>query len=247
MGGPPLTPHARLRWAIVKRIVSELEPATILEIGCGQGGFGARLARRARYLGVEPDPTSFTVARHRIESVGGTVVNTRVEALPAHSEFDLVCAFEVLEHIEDDAQALAAWRAYLKPGGHLLLSTPAWQTRFHHADRLVGHYRRYSPTDLTTLLTDTGYADAKVILYGWPLGYLLEAVRNRLAATRGVAQEEGSNPTTMEARTARSGRLFQPKTVTGAIIHVGVAPFAALQRLRPNTGTSLVCLARRDD
>ena len=57
-----------------------------------------------------------------------------------------MCAFEVLEHIDDDALALKQWREYLRPSGWLLLSVPAHQDQYGAADELVGHYRRYDAT-----------------------------------------------------------------------------------------------------
>ena len=45
----------RLRFDVVSRVVDDLAPRTVLEVGCGQGAVGARLATRATYVGVEPD------------------------------------------------------------------------------------------------------------------------------------------------------------------------------------------------
>src|SRR5580700_5437077 len=77
----PLTPNASLRYDLVQRML----PAgvtDVLEVGCGQGAAGARLAQRFRYLGVEPDRESWEVARRRIAAVGrGEVRNVTVDAL----------------------------------------------------------------------------------------------------------------------------------------------------------------------
>ena len=80
---PPLAPRAALRWAVVGREVRKLAPATILELGCGQGGFGARLAQLAQYTAVEPDETSCSVAYARITPHGGTVINGDHTQAPA--------------------------------------------------------------------------------------------------------------------------------------------------------------------
>jgi SAM-dependent methyltransferase len=241
---PPLPPNAAMRWSVVRRFVDRLAPKTILEIGCGQGAFGARLAPRASYLAVEPDVTSFAVAKRRIEFAGGRIRNATSNAIEHESAYDLVCAFEVLEHIEDDAAALKSWRDLVAPGGHILLSMPAWQERFNHWDKMVGHYRRYSPDQCHDVLTTAGFAEVKVVVYGWPLGYVTENVRSRIAAKRGAAHE-GDGAASMQERTASSGRVLQPKTVAGVAVQLATSPFIALQRLRPTRGTGVVVCATR--
>ena len=236
----PLTPNAWLRYAVVKRI---LPPGItdVLEIGCGHGALGARLAQRYRYLGVEPDQASWTVAQRRVSAVGpGEVRNISVEAL-GDERFDLVCAFEVLEHIEDDAATVKDWAARLRPGGWLLLSVPAGQRRFGPADELAGHFRRYDPAVMAALLTSCGFGEIEVRKYGFPLGYLLETGRNMIARRRLAATGTQS----IAERTAGSGRLLQPSGGRlGAAIRWGTAPFRTIQRAFPNTGTGLVVVAR---
>src|SRR5215468_7957126 len=236
---PPLTPMGALRWSVVRRLIDEIRPATVLELGCGQGGFGVRLAERSRYIGCEPDAESCAVAQRRIEPLGGEVLPGTSE-LVGDRTFDLVCAFEVLEHIEDDAGALASWAEHLGPGGALVVSVPAWPDRFGPMDELVGHYRRYTPEQLDGLLLKAGCAEVRHVLYGWPLGFALEAARDRIAQGRGDA-----SASSMAARSATSGRLFQPKRLTGAAVRAATGPFTVLSRLRPTVGTGLVAVGRR--
>jgi SAM-dependent methyltransferase len=230
-----------LRWDLVQRRLAEIRPRTVLEIGCGQGAAGARLASMSEYVGVEPDPASCQVAKRRIAPLGGRVVRGDHTAVPAGTRYDLACALEVLEHIEDDKGALADWVEHVRPGGHLLLSVPAWPHRFGAMDRLVGHFRRYSPEEMHELLSGAGLTEVSVRLYGWPLGYALEAVRNRVAAGRA----EQVRQTPVEERTAGSGRLLQPRALVGAAVRAGTAPFRYLQRARPRHGTGIVAVARR--
>ena len=252
----PLAPNARLRWSVVARQVEAIAPRTVLEIGCGGGAFGARIAGRpgVDYLGVEPDPTSYEVARGRIEPRGGAVRNESSSDLPSGSDFDLVCAFEVLEHLEDDVAALEEWTTHVRPGGHLLLSVPAFQSRFNPWDTMVGHFRRYEPDGLRSLLEAAGYVDVDVTVYGWPLGLATENVRGRIAGRRlaggavGGSTAEGGSAApadTFAERTASSARQLQPSDVLGPVVTLAVSPFTALQRLRPHAGTGLVALGRR--
>ena len=238
--GAPLTPNAWLRYDVVARML----PAgvrDVLEVGCGQGALGARLAQRYDYLGLEPDEASCAVAQRRIKAAGrGEVRNIRLDAL-GPGQFDLVCAFEVLEHIEDDAAAVRQWAARLRPGGWLMLSVPAHQRRYGPADELVGHFRRYDPAAITALLASCGLTDIEVRQYGFPLGYALEAARNMIGRRR-LAAAPGRS---VAERTAASGRLLQPASgARGAAARYGTAPFRLLQRGFPGTGTGLVVLAR---
>jgi glycosyltransferase involved in cell wall biosynthesis/SAM-dependent methyltransferase len=236
----PLTPNAWLRYDVITRV---LPPGItdVLEVGCGQGSLGARLTQRYRYVGVEPDETSWTVAKRRLSALGeGEVRNIPFGEL-GDERFDLVCAFEVLEHIEDDATTLKEWATRLRPGGWLLLSVPAHQRRFAKADEMAGHFRRYDPEAMTALLTSCGFTDIQIRQYGFPLGFVLEAGRNQIARRR-LAASAGQS---LAERTAGSGRLLQPSGgMIGGLTRWGTAPFRVVQRAFPNTGTGLVVVAK---
>ncbi|HEX8347851.1 MAG TPA: class I SAM-dependent methyltransferase [Actinoplanes sp.] len=239
---PPLGPRTWLRYDLVSRAVDAVRPGNILDIGCGQGSVGVRLARRARYLGVEPDARAAEIARGRIAPLGGTVLDGDHRAVPAGRDYDLVCAFEVLEHLEDDAAMLAVWASFVRPGGHLLVTVPAWPDRFGPMDVTAGHIRRYTPDQLTDLIRGAGLEPAQVRLYGWPIAYGLEAVRNAVDAAA-LARE--SRDVALAERTAGSGRRTQPNRALGAVSAAAVTPFRYLQRLAPRRGVGLVALARR--
>lgn len=239
---PPLSIKAWLRWDVVARRLAQLQPRTVLEVGCGQGSMGARVADGRTYLGVEPDESSYVVARERVGNFGGTVILGTHQAVPTGSTYDLVCAFEVLEHIEDDHAALADWVTFVRPGGHLLLSVPGFQAMFGPMDTHAGHFRRYEPDDLRQLLEAAGLQDVQLTVYGWPLSYALEIVRNRVDAKK-LAATSNLSPADL---TAASGRTFQPsKRMTGEAVRLATLPFRYLQRVRPAAGTGLIVVARK--
>ncbi len=239
----PLAPRAALRWDVVRRFASDVAPSTILEIGCGMGAMGMRLARLAEYTAVEPDDRSFATAHARITPVGGTVLQGDHTTVPEGRQYDLVCAFEVLEHISDDDGALKDWLDLVRPGGRLLLSVPAEPEKFGPWDTMVGHYRRYDAEQLTARLTAAGAVVQTVTHYAWPLGYLMEWVRNAIAARRQIDEDD-----TPEDRSTSSGRSLQPrKVVIGRAVELAVFPWARLQRLHPRGGPGLVALATRPE
>lgn len=236
----PLAPNAWLRYELIKRMVPT-DISDVLEIGCGQGAVGARLAQRYRYLGLEPDQASYAVASERIRAAGqGEVRNIAVEDL-GDEQFDLICAFEVLEHIEDDAAALKEWTGRLRAHGWLLLSVPAHQHRYGPFDELVGHFRRYDPEAMTALLASVGFTVVQMRQSGFPLGFALEAGRNVIGRRRLATAATAS----VAERTAGSGRLLQPSgRMRGTATRWATAPFRVMERAFPNTGTGLIVLAR---
>ncbi|SFR86336.1 Methyltransferase domain-containing protein [Agromyces sp. CF514] len=238
---PPLAPRALLRWSLVRRHVDRIDPVRIIEFGCGEGSVGARLAPGRDYLGVEPDSTSAARATEVVSPAGGRVLNAFPSSVDLGEPADLVCAFEVLEHIDDDSTALGEWVAAAKPGGRVLLSVPAFAHRFGASDVRSGHFRRYEPEALRELMQQAGLVDVRVEVYAWPLGYLLEAVRNRRDG-RIVAASEA----TIQDFTAASGRTGQPRSrLLGAAILIGTSPFLVLQRLNRRRGTGLVAVGTR--
>lgn len=242
---PPLSPNGWLRWAVVSRLLPP-DATDVLEVGCGQGGFGARLALRYRYVGVEPDAVSAQVARSRLTLLGSghdsEVRHGDLSVLGPQERFDLVCAFEVIEHIEDDETALHDWADRLRPGGWLLLSTPAHQARFGAADEMVGHFRRYEPAALAAQLVSAGLVQPQVTHFGMPLGYALEAGRNAVGRRRLARLAD----TTMTTRSHGSGRLLQPSRPGAATLaQLGTLPFRVVQRAFPHRGPGLVARARK--
>lgn len=79
-------------------------------------------------------------------------------ALPfADATFDVVGAFDVLEHCEPESLALAELRRVLVPGGRLLLSVPAYQWAWSGHDVANGHHRRYTRARATRVLRAAGF------------------------------------------------------------------------------------------
>ncbi len=243
MKTPPLSIHAWLRFDAIRRLLVHVEPRNVLEIGVGQGSVGVLLADRFDYIGVELDEQAAFTARRRLERYGhdgARLLHGGLEQVSGR-QFDLVCAFEVLEHCDDDRATLAEWQTFVAAGGALLLSVPANPGRFAEADEKAGHFRRYGRPDLERALESAGFADVRMLNYGVPAGYVLEAARNVLA------RRKLRRRLTYEARTLESGRWLQPPEWAALITRVLAVPLCRLQRpfMQSDRGTGLVALAMR--
>jgi SAM-dependent methyltransferase len=242
---PPLSPAAWLRFDAVRRALAVVPHRRILEVGAGEGALAWRLAQVSDYVGLEPDVESFNTTSRRLAALGrGRVHCATTRDLRSEHDclFDLICGFEILEHLEDDEDELLRWHSFLEPRGSILVSVPAHRGRFAAADRTVGHIRRYDRSDLEQLLIRTGYEIITLECWGAGLGHLLEGARNVLA--------KGTPPLRANAASARSGRWLQPKgRLVGLAASLVAAPFRVLQApfRKSGFGIGWVALARREE
>jgi cyclopropane fatty-acyl-phospholipid synthase-like methyltransferase len=241
---PPLSVHAWLRYCTIESLLARIQPRRVLEIGVGQGSVGVFLARHYEvYTGIDLDETALATARNRFRRCGvdeGALLFGGLEQVKGR-EFDLVCAFEVLEHLEHDVAALTEWRSHVVPAGWICLSVPANPRRFARADETAGHYRRYTRESLSRALEAAGFSNLRVLSYGFPVGYLLEASRNVMA--RRYLRTTAS----YEERTLASGRWLQPPDGAARLMEVISRPLCRLQRpfTTHELGTGIVALAQR--
>ncbi len=93
------------------------------------------------------------VACRHLEKAGGQIHVGPFETLQyPESSFDLICLFDVIEHISDDQAVFRQLSHLLADGGTLFFSVPLYAHAWTSFDTLVGHYRRYEPADLIALL-----------------------------------------------------------------------------------------------
>lgn len=89
----------------------------------------------------------------RLRQAGACADSGMIGELPFEDGvFDLVCAMDILEHVEDDVGAVNELTRVLAPGGTLLISVPLHQSHWTAFDDFVGHCRRYEPAALISLL-----------------------------------------------------------------------------------------------
>lgn len=136
--------------ALIRRKAMPSEGAELLEIGCGTGHNLAMLSQFGHVQALEVDSAAREIAEQRL---GKPVLSAPLPELAGvpKRHFDLVGAFDVIEHIEDDAAALGAIATCLKPGGKFVATVPAHQWMWSAHDVVNHHKRRYSIGQFRTL------------------------------------------------------------------------------------------------
>lgn len=156
---------------------------TILEAGCGTGGNLSMLARHGRVHGFEPEPVALQYATER--NAGVVAQGTLPNAIPFGTQsFGLIALFDVLEHVEHDAAALAALHARLHHGGALLLTVPAFAFLWSEHDRTLHHFKRYQTSEIRALLEGAGFEVSYLSYYNFFLFPIVYAVRRFCPVTR---------------------------------------------------------------
>ncbi|TAN78254.1 MAG: class I SAM-dependent methyltransferase [Magnetospirillum sp.] len=164
---------------------------TVVEVGAGLGGTTGLLhSGQAAWVCLEPDPAMAGDITAAI-TAGRLPPSCRVEigivadllARGHEGRYDSVVYIDVLEHIENDRGELAAALRLLKPGGHLVVLSPAFSWLYTPFDRAVGHFRRYHRASLLGI----GPAGARPVRVRYldSVG-LLASLANRLLLRSGM-------------------------------------------------------------
>jgi SAM-dependent methyltransferase len=135
----------------------------VLEVGAGHGTITARLAPgRELVTALELEATYVERLRRRfrgnpvVEPLQGDVLTADPEVFRAR-RYDTIVLSNVLEHLEDDARAVATFARILSPGGRLIVFVPAHPALFGTLDTAVGHHRRYTARTLRAVLEGGGF------------------------------------------------------------------------------------------
>lgn len=152
--------HRYQNW-IVELFKPTLHGETV-EFGAGTGSISSRLLSAVDRLTLVEPSSQLIPKLHerfdgedRVDIVAKTLEKWAVET-PDH-RYDCVVMVNVLEHIENDREAVQELFRVLRPGGHLMIMVPALQMLFSKLDTYYGHYRRYDMPMLRSVVDGPGF------------------------------------------------------------------------------------------
>jgi SAM-dependent methyltransferase len=162
--------------SVIRRFAPQGRGLRLLEAGCGTGGNLRMLAEFGRLDAFELDREARAAAGTKAP------VDIRSGRLPddipyERGSFDVIAAFDVIEHVERDVESLARLRDKLAPGGRLFMTVPALPWLWSQHDVTHHHYRRYTRKHLEEVLDRAGLKPVKISYYNTLLFPLIAAVR----------------------------------------------------------------------
>jgi SAM-dependent methyltransferase len=142
---------------MIERFTERRRPLDLLEIGCGTGNVltALRCIPNLRLTGSEIYLHGLRYARMRLPDVD--FIQLDATEIPFDREFDVVGAFDVIEHIASDQQVMREVHDSLRPGGLFIVTVPQYQWMWSRLDEIVRHKRRYSRGELASKLRTAGF------------------------------------------------------------------------------------------
>jgi SAM-dependent methyltransferase len=220
------------RRRLLTRLLRSLEPQRhwrVLEVGVGTGANLPVLAS----LGVKQVVASDWSMEALDHTAVAGVTRARADAtrLPfALAAFDLVLAADVIEHLDDDRTALREFARVLRPGGHLVLTVPAFPSLWGPQDIVAHHRRRYRRSPLLTLMREAGITISGAFYFNYLLFGGIWAMRKVLMRLGVTVHSENEINTPLMNRILT--RVFA--------VDIDSAP-----RIKPPFGVSLCVLGRK--
>ncbi len=176
---------------LATQLLGSVPTGTFLEIGVGSGTFYEVLESRGfRGLCMDLNPLLIGEHQSRKASPDRPVRFVAQDFFSLEESFDLVVAFEVLEHYREDRACLSKWSELLNPGGTLLISVPAHMRQWTSNDTRAGHARRYEKAELSGKLMEQGFQILNCWCYGFPILNWTYPLSQYLTAGNDSGQEE---------------------------------------------------------
>ncbi len=187
----------RLLTKMIRRYAKSLTQPRFLEIGCGTGAFIEELASDTglHITGSEIYIKGLHFAKRRLPQVEFIQYDAKQGVLP--EKFDIIAAFDVIEHIDDDVAAIANIHAMLVDGGHFIVTVPQHKFLWSRLDQIVKHKRRYTRRELVDKLEQRGFTVVRRTSFLFVLFPLMAVVR---LLDRPAANPDSVDDTNFEQR-----------------------------------------------
>lgn len=187
--------------------IEEDRPLKILNIGVATGRTSELLNTYGEVKSVEFDEDCFNFTKENVKDIDlerGSILDLAYE----DSTYDLVCAFDVIEHVEDDQLAVIEMKRVCKSGGQVVLTVPAFMSLWSKHDEVNHHFRRYRVSEIKRLFKENEKIGLATYFNFWlfPVAFIFRKLNNLLSLSE-KGEDTGSDLAISEG-SAISSALF---------------------------------------
>lgn len=231
---------------LLKIYIHDVE--NFLEIGPGLGDVSAYLLRKhPQAKGQLLEFSEQAAAQLQQRFTGQNRISVLTHDLLEESRqarFDLILAFEVLEHIEHDLLALERIYNALIPGGFLVMSVPAHMKKWERSDDWAGHFRRYEKDELQKKLECSGFEIKEIWSYGFPVTTFFYPLR-QIYYRRQLNQFQAQNKAQASKQSGITRPLYAPSW--SPWLACAMQPFFLMQHIAKNSsiGDGWIVMAQK--
>ncbi len=151
-----------------------------LDVGCGVGDLTSHLAKKG-WPGKAIDYSDIAIKRiaPRLSNYPNITVEKR-SIFNENTTYSSLFMWDVIEHIEDDSKFLMKANNLLAPSGFLVMSVPSNPREWRWDDEFYGHFRRYTPSDITKKLKEAGFKTILIWDFSFPVFWLMRRIYTRI-------------------------------------------------------------------
>lgn len=238
-GGSPSLAHSDYWWFVVRAKLIEIVFRPVLPIGGRVLDVGSADAPSNSWMKGLCDRVALDLDPRGLDLAAGDVVGSITDIPFPDAHFDAVSAFDVVEHVSDEKQALDEVFRVLKPGGVFMMAVPAYEWAWTSHDDLQNHHRRYTRRRACRSLRRSEFEVERST-------YAFAGVFPVFAAERFVRRWRERNGNTPELDPNGLVRLPQPSRFQERVLRwASKADEVVLPRLNLPLGSSVFVVARR--
>ena len=177
----------------INEVVEGGSDLKILNVGAGTGFTSQLLEKHGQVKSLEYDEQCFEFVKQKLDI---DIDNGSILELPYDdNEFDLVCAFDVIEHVEDDRLGVEELKRVCKKKGVVVVTVPAYQFLWSKHDEVNHHFRRYKKKQLLNLFKGSGQFLYHSYYNFWlflPIAFF-RTINNIFSITKTTEEDTGSD------------------------------------------------------
>ncbi|MCK5413415.1 MAG: class I SAM-dependent methyltransferase [Candidatus Pacebacteria bacterium] len=190
------TPRYLCRKAASLELLKTIRKGKFLEIGIGAGDFISKLFEMGYCgLGIDLSDEAIDLTKKRIKNINNHIEIKKQDFFEINEKFDIVFAFELMEHFENDKKFLIKINNLLNKSGHFIFSVPARKNMWDINDVWAGHFRRYEKKEIELKLKKCNFEVLQNYSYGFPTVNLIKPIRNSLINKKNIAKKNQPNNT----------------------------------------------------